>query len=285
MVYPVDLSECYLREPFGTTEGREIPHTGDDFARRKGAPAAPRVMARASGVVIASSWHGNAGNRIVVEYDDGDLWGTYAHLAKRLVAVDDRVEAGETIGLLGATGKVTGPHLHYSINTSRERALGGIYPYFLKTGLTVGQWMARADVVDPAPFYLAKSATKTEAPAPDPDPAQEPTMYRISDVTNGGKVYLVTDRGMVHIRTPQHNALFDRMLGVTVDGKRVADPQRGMNDLEVATIAGYIAAAGHSDRAAIDAAVRQAVAGLELGDDIADQVVDGIAERLAPRAA
>lgn len=280
MVYPVDLSECYLREPFGTTEGREIPHTGDDFARRKGAPEAPRVMARASGVVIASSWYGNAGNRIVVEYDDGDLWGTYAHLAKRLAAVGDRVDEGDTIGLLGGTGKVTGPHLHYSINTSRDRALGGIYPYFLKTGLSVGAWVARADLLDPAPFYLTKAAAKAEAAAPEPE-TENPSMYRMKDVTNGGKVYLVTDRGTVHIASKAHNALFDRLFT-----KGAGAGVEELNELEVATIAGYIAAAGHSDRAAIDAAVRQAVAGLELGSDLAEQVVDGIAARLgAPSAA
>ena len=45
----------------------------------------------------------------------GGLRSVYAHLDRRLVAAGDIVKAGQTIGLSGATGKVTGPHLHFEV--------------------------------------------------------------------------------------------------------------------------------------------------------------------------
>ncbi|MCE3265213.1 MAG: peptidase, partial [Pseudoduganella sp.] len=95
---------------FGAARGRRA-HGGIDFSVPHNTP----VMATGDGTVIASSmgYKGDRkyGNVVVIEHDGG-LRSLYAHLNKRHVSVGDTVSAGETIGLSGATGRSTGPHLH-----------------------------------------------------------------------------------------------------------------------------------------------------------------------------
>lgn len=146
-----------------------------------------------------------------------------------------------------------------------------------------GPWLwARMDeLVALARKYQQDGKTKTSEQVTEPaaPPIQEQTMYRLRDASTGA-VYLVTDRGSVHIKTPAHDALFDRMLGVKIDGTPVSQPARSMNSLELATVTGYIAAAGAGSQAAVEKAVRDAVAGIDLGEGLADQVVDAIKQRL-----
>ena len=100
-------------------------------------------------------------------------------------------------------------------------------------------------------------------------------MYRIKD-TDGGAVYLVTDRGLTHIKSTAHDKLFDRMLGATIR------PEQTMNALEIANIAGYIAAAGHADRTSMEASVRAAIGGLDLKVSVdVDAIVDELGKRIA----
>lgn len=95
---------------FGAARGRRA-HGGIDFSVPHNTP----VMATGDGTVIASSmgYKGDRkyGNVVVIEHDGG-LRSLYAHLNKRHVNVGDTVSAGEMIGLSGATGRSTGPHLH-----------------------------------------------------------------------------------------------------------------------------------------------------------------------------
>lgn len=137
MVYPVDLEYCYLIEPFGTTSGREFPHTGDDFARRKsgGKPLQekPDIYAAHDGEVVAAGWHAQAGNRTIIAYDHGVI-GVYGHQAEMHVKPGARVAAGQRVGLLGGTGKTSGPHLHYAEYTSRQRAISGVVQYWKNKG-------------------------------------------------------------------------------------------------------------------------------------------------------
>ena len=95
---------------FGAARGRRA-HGGIDFSVPHNTP----VMATDDGRVIASSgaYKGDRkyGNVVVIEHEGG-LKSLYAHLNKRHVNVGDVVTAGETIGLSGATGRSTGPHLH-----------------------------------------------------------------------------------------------------------------------------------------------------------------------------
>ncbi len=95
---------------FGASRGRRA-HGGIDFSVPRNTP----VMATNDGTVVASGmgYLGDRkyGNVVVIEHEGG-LRSLYAHLNKRNVSVGDTVSAGELIGLSGATGHATGPHLH-----------------------------------------------------------------------------------------------------------------------------------------------------------------------------
>ena len=85
-------------------------HPGLDISTRRHEP----VLATASGVVIKSGWGGDYGQ--VVEIDHGTGYRTvYGHLDSILVREGQRVRRGERVGLVGSTGRATGPHLHYEV--------------------------------------------------------------------------------------------------------------------------------------------------------------------------
>ncbi len=89
-------------------------HRGIDFAARRGTP----VMATASGTVIASTdlFDGQVKfGKVVMVQHANNLRSFYAHLGERKVKVGDSVQAGAVLGLTGATGKATGPHLHLEV--------------------------------------------------------------------------------------------------------------------------------------------------------------------------
>jgi murein DD-endopeptidase MepM/ murein hydrolase activator NlpD len=86
-------------------------HEGVDIRSSRGAP----VYAAQDGQVIYSSRRiGGYGNMVVVRHA-GDMATVYAHNKKNLVKVGDHVTQGAVIALVGATGKATGPHLHFEI--------------------------------------------------------------------------------------------------------------------------------------------------------------------------
>ncbi|MCG6403248.1 peptidoglycan DD-metalloendopeptidase family protein [Vibrio fluvialis] len=90
--------------------GKWAPHYGTDIAAPTGTP----VLATADGVVIMTRNHPYAGLYVVVKHDS--VYTTrYLHLSKLLVHKGQRVTRGETIALSGATGLVTGPHIHYEL--------------------------------------------------------------------------------------------------------------------------------------------------------------------------
>jgi len=90
----------------GTVASR---HLGVDFSGSVGAP----VRAANRGVVTLVDEFYLAGNVVYVDHGEGIVTG-YFHLSKSLVAPGDIVERGQQIGLVGATGRVTGPHLHWN---------------------------------------------------------------------------------------------------------------------------------------------------------------------------
>lgn len=88
--------------------GRVRPHNGIDYAANVGTP----IMSAGDGKVIASSYNNLNGHYVFIQH--GERYVTkYLHLSKRLVKHGDRVKQGELIGRVGATGRVTGAHLHY----------------------------------------------------------------------------------------------------------------------------------------------------------------------------
>jgi murein DD-endopeptidase MepM/ murein hydrolase activator NlpD len=84
-------------------------HLGIDYAGAVGAP----ILAANRGVVALVDSFFLAGNVVYIDHGAGVVTG-YFHMSKQLVAVGDTVERGQQIGLVGKTGRVTGPHLHWS---------------------------------------------------------------------------------------------------------------------------------------------------------------------------
>lgn len=88
--------------------GRVRPHNGIDYAASTGTP----VMSSADGKVIKAGYNHLNGNYIFVQH--GERYTTkYLHLSRKHVRTGDRVKQGQVIGRVGATGRVTGAHLHY----------------------------------------------------------------------------------------------------------------------------------------------------------------------------
>ncbi|MEU7384734.1 MULTISPECIES: M23 family metallopeptidase [unclassified Streptomyces] len=86
-------------------------HTGLDFA----APTGTLLKAIHTGTVTEAGWAGAYGYRTILTLDDGtELW--YCHQSSINVSVGQQVSTGDVIGRVGATGNVTGPHLHLEVH-------------------------------------------------------------------------------------------------------------------------------------------------------------------------
>lgn len=108
------VSSAYISSGFGKRidpfTGRSAAHEGVDFAGRVGTP----VVAVGSGLV---TWSGERhGYGRMVEIDHGNAHVTrYAHNSENLVSAGEIVSRGQTIARLGATGRATGPNLHFEV--------------------------------------------------------------------------------------------------------------------------------------------------------------------------
>ncbi len=95
------------RDPFN---GRISFHDGIDIRGRRGA----EIYATAGGVITRAGRNGGYGNYVELQHRDG-YETAYAHMKKILVKRGQKVKRGDVIGLVGNTGRSTGPHLHYEI--------------------------------------------------------------------------------------------------------------------------------------------------------------------------
>lgn len=91
--------------------GQRKQHNGIDLSL---SPHGGPVLAMAQGVVTTASPTGSAGNLVVIDHGLG-LQSKYMHLARIDVSVGQQVPVGHPLGLEGATGRVTGPHLHWEV--------------------------------------------------------------------------------------------------------------------------------------------------------------------------
>jgi murein DD-endopeptidase MepM/ murein hydrolase activator NlpD len=98
----------WRKDPFS---GAMAFHKGTDIA----APQGTAIRAVASGTVVESGAKGEYGNAVVIKTDDGRRM-LYGHNAENFVQAGDRVQEGETIASVGATGKATGPHVHFEVS-------------------------------------------------------------------------------------------------------------------------------------------------------------------------
>jgi hypothetical protein len=92
------------------------PHSGVDF----GSPTGTPIAAPAPAVVVLADDLYFTGNTLVLDHGLG-LYSVLAHLSKMNVADGDRVNLGDIVGAVGATGRVTGPHLHWGARLNGAR--------------------------------------------------------------------------------------------------------------------------------------------------------------------
>lgn len=95
--------------------GKKKFHNGIDI----GAPIGTHIHTYMNGEVVMARNNGTAGNEVKIKHAGG-LETRYLHMDKRAVNVGDKVRAGRIIGTVGATGRVTGPHLHFELRKNNR---------------------------------------------------------------------------------------------------------------------------------------------------------------------
>jgi murein DD-endopeptidase MepM/ murein hydrolase activator NlpD len=92
------------------------PHAGVDFPAASGTP----VFAAQAGKVVLAEGLYYSGNTVVIDHGYG-IYTMYAHLSEIEVHAGDAVKLSDEIGKVGATGRVTGPHLHWGLTVDHAR--------------------------------------------------------------------------------------------------------------------------------------------------------------------
>lgn len=110
-IWPIDgRLMSYFGHRSDPLSGEGAVHAGVDIAADSGT----QVRVTADGIVIHAEWAGNYGKLVVIDHGGG-YQTYYAHLSRINVAVGQGIRRGETLGLSGGTGRVSGPHLHYEV--------------------------------------------------------------------------------------------------------------------------------------------------------------------------
>ena len=103
----ISSSYGYRVDPFS---GKKVFHRGFDFAGKEGS----NVIAVADGIVTWAGTRGNYGKMLEIDHGNG-YTSRYGHNKALEVKVGERINAGQTIALMGSTGRSTGPHVHFEI--------------------------------------------------------------------------------------------------------------------------------------------------------------------------
>jgi murein DD-endopeptidase MepM/ murein hydrolase activator NlpD len=118
--YPLLMSPTdyiLISSKYGVKRGHKR-HKGIDFAADIGTP----IYAAASGIVADAGWGTGYGLRTKIDHDHlGDFTTLYAHMSRSYVKTGDVVRQGQLIGLIGTTGRSTGPHLHYELHKGHRQ--------------------------------------------------------------------------------------------------------------------------------------------------------------------
>jgi murein DD-endopeptidase MepM/ murein hydrolase activator NlpD len=117
--------------------GENSFHSGIDLGASQGTP----VLATRAGIVEFASWGGGYGNLIEMSHD---RYGTrYAHLSEIQVRAGQRVLQGQQIGLVGSTGRSTGPHLHFELLSPSADGWVSVNPAgYLNRFAALSSWLA-----------------------------------------------------------------------------------------------------------------------------------------------
>jgi murein DD-endopeptidase MepM/ murein hydrolase activator NlpD len=109
---PVDSGwlSSYFGKRTDPFSGKQSFHAGIDFAGTEGS----NVLAVASGVITWSGKRHGYGQMVEISHGNG-LVTRYAHNSENLVEVGDTVKKGQTIALMGRSGRATGPHVHFEV--------------------------------------------------------------------------------------------------------------------------------------------------------------------------
>ena len=113
------LAAIKINDPFGPrtnpVTGQAQLHNGVDLAATVGTV----VAAPADGTVTALYTDDTGGNQLVITHDNGYKTG-YAHLSRYAVSLNQKVVTSQVIAFTGATGHVTGPHLHFTVRDTKN---------------------------------------------------------------------------------------------------------------------------------------------------------------------
>lgn len=157
-------------------------HSGTDYRGKHGLP----VVAAADGVVVFASWQGGYGNIIYVDHGGGVVTA-YAHLSRFRVRVNDVVLAGQPIGAMGATGRTTGPHLHFEVRLDGKPVDPGL-------AMTIAQLSREAPLLGRlASFALAPELQSERTSLHDP-PKQKPPVPAVQKPSDPKKPESRPDR-------------------------------------------------------------------------------------------
>lgn len=120
MIIPFKCDSVRVTSGYGsrTLRGKTEPHYGYDMV----GVGSTDVVAAVGGTVatsqiVASGKTAEWGNYVCIKTDEGQ-YHYYCHLKSRAVSKGQRVKAGDKLGVMGATGKVTGAHLHFEVRGS-----------------------------------------------------------------------------------------------------------------------------------------------------------------------
>lgn len=180
MLMRTPVNGARLSSRYGTRRhpvlGYRKKHKGVDFAAPRGTP----IMAAGTGTVVRASRFGSYGNYVRIRHTDG-YSTAYAHMSKyaRGVKKGRRVVQGQTIGYVGATGRVTGAHLHYEvlkkgrqINPMSLSTLSGKplqkseIPAFKKRALEIDVLRRKTSLAElPEPELSAELIVETQVPS------------------------------------------------------------------------------------------------------------------------
>ncbi len=112
--WPIMTANYRLTSPFGwrldPLHGRRAWHAGMDFADRVGSP----LVAAADGIVTYNGWRMGYGNTVEITHKNGFMT-RYGHMSRAIAKNGTRIVAGDLVGLLGNSGRSTGPHLHFEV--------------------------------------------------------------------------------------------------------------------------------------------------------------------------